>query len=65
MHSKSSTLRTSQAPARVRLPAAEDADAAKAPIGWSKSMAYQNMRFIDVTLDVFHAPMSSLKSVEK
>ena len=44
---------------------AEDLDAAKAPIGWSKSMAYQNMRFIDVTLDVFHAPMSSLKSVEK
>ena len=138
MHSKSLTLRTSQAPARVRLPAAprtrtrqnyrsvgrsrwrigddgkpaqspktkrtrqkrtdvlvehlrvaehalevldpadvpgacagpapggaEDSDAAKAPIGWSKSMAYQNMRFIDVTLDVFHAPMSSLKSVEK
>ena len=28
-------------------------------------MAYQNMRFIDVTLDVFHAPMSSLKAVEK
>jgi len=28
-------------------------------------MAYQNMRFIDVTLEVFHAPMSSLKSVEK
>ena len=44
---------------------AEDSDAANAPIGWSKSMAYQNMRFIDVTLDVFHAPMSSLKSVEK
>ena len=44
---------------------AEDSDAAKAPIGWSKSMAYQNMRFIDVTLDVFHAPMSSLKAVEK
>ena len=44
---------------------AEDSDAAKGPIGWSKSMAYQNMRFIDVTLDVFQAPMSSLKSVEK
>ena len=44
---------------------AEDSDAAKAPIGWSKSMAYQNMRFIDVTLDVFQAPMSSLKAVEK
>ena len=44
---------------------AEDSDAANAPIGWSKSMAYQNMRFIDVTLEVFHAPMSSLKSVEK
>ena len=44
---------------------AEDSDAAKLPIGWSKSMAYQNMRFIDVTLDVFHAPMSSLKAVEK
>ena len=28
-------------------------------------MAYQNMRFIDVTLDVFHAPRSSLKAVEK
>ena len=28
-------------------------------------MAYQNMRFIDVTLDVFQAPMSSLKAVEK
>ena len=40
---------------------AEESDAAKTPIGWSKLLAYQNMRFIDVTLEVFHAPMSSLR----
>ena len=44
---------------------AEASDAAKAPIGLSNFLDNQNMRFIDVTLEVFQAPMSSLKSVEE
>ena len=41
---------------------AEESDAAKTPIGRSKLLARKNMRFIDVTLEVFHAPMFSLNS---